>query len=70
MVRRGGGEAPLFDQLFAGATVPGQGIVNGTSVRGSDYVRSNSMYAAYLANGNVGAFANAVRYGGSRKVAI
>jgi hypothetical protein len=57
---RGGGEAPLFDQIFAGATVPGQGIVNGTSVRGSDYVRSNSTYAAYLANGNVGAFANAV----------
>lgn len=57
---RTGGEAPLFDQIFAGATVPGQGIVNGTSVRGSDYVRSNSTYAAYLANGNVGAFANAV----------
>jgi hypothetical protein len=48
----------LFDQLFAGLTVPGQGVVNGTTVRGSDYVRSNSTFAAYLANGNVGAFAN------------
>jgi hypothetical protein len=59
-ITRAGGEAPLFDQIFAGASVPGQGIVNGTTVRGSDYVRSNSTYALYLANGNVGAFANAV----------
>ena len=57
---RTGGEAVLFDQLFAGLTVPGQGVVNGTTVRGSDYVRSNSTFAAYLANGNVGAFANNV----------
>ena len=57
-VTRAGGEAPLFDQLFAGLTVPNQGVVNGTTVRGSDYVRSNSTFAAYLANGNVGAFAN------------
>jgi TonB dependent receptor len=57
-ITRGGGQAPLFDQIFAGATVPGQGLVNGTTVRGSDYVRSNSTFAQYLANGNVGAFAN------------
>jgi hypothetical protein len=57
---RTGGQAALFDRIFAGATVPGQGVVNGTSVRGSDYVRSNSTYLSYLANGNVGALANAI----------
>jgi hypothetical protein len=57
-VTRAGGEAPLFDQLFNGLAVSGQGNVNGTTVRGSDYARSNSTIAAYLANGNVGAFAN------------
>ncbi len=57
-VTRAGGQAPLFDQLFAGLTVPGQGVVDGTTVRGSDYVRSNSTFLQYLANGNVGAFAN------------
>ena len=57
---RAGGEAPLFDQLFSGLTVPGQGVVNGTTVRGSDYARSNSTMLQYLANGNVGAFANYV----------
>ncbi|SPF50593.1 conserved exported hypothetical protein [Candidatus Sulfopaludibacter sp. SbA4] len=57
-VTRAGGEAPLFDQLFNGLTVSGAGAVNGTTVRGSDYARSNSTIASYLANGNVGAFAN------------
>jgi len=59
-VTRYGGMAPLFDKLFAGLTVAGQGAVNGTTVRGSDYARSNSTIAGYLANGNVGAFANFV----------
>ena len=57
-VTRNGGQAPLFDKLFAGLTVAGQGAVNGSTVRGSDYVRTNSTFASYLANGNVGAFAN------------
>jgi hypothetical protein len=57
-ITRAGGQAPLFDQLFNGLTVPGQGAVNGTSVRGSDYARANSTMLGYLANGNVGAFAN------------
>jgi hypothetical protein len=59
-VTRAGGEAPLFDQIFNGATVPGAGVVDGATVRGSDYVRSNSTYAGYLANGNVGLLANAI----------
>ena len=57
-VTRAGGNAPLFDKLFAGLAVPGKGAVNGTTVTGSDYARANSTYASYLANGNVGAFAN------------
>ncbi len=57
-VTRAGGQSPLFDKMFAGLTVPGQGPVNGTTARGSDYVRSNSTFTAFLANGNVGAFAN------------
>ena len=38
-VTRTGGNAPLFDKLFAGLTVPGQGAVDGVTVRGSDYAR-------------------------------
>jgi hypothetical protein len=49
-VTRASGQAPLFDQLFAPLLAAGQ--------RGSDYARSNSTIASYLANGNVGAFAN------------
>jgi len=51
-VTRTGGEAPLFNQIFSGLTTGTQ--------QGSDYVRSNSTLAAYLANNNVGAFANYV----------
>ncbi|HEY1493350.1 MAG TPA: TonB-dependent receptor [Candidatus Solibacter sp.] len=57
-VTRAGGNAPLFDQLFAGLTVPGKGVVDGVSVRGSDYARSNATFASYLADGRVGTFAN------------
>ena len=57
-VTQAGGNAPLFDQLFKGLTVTGRGAVDGVTVRGSDYARANSTIQAYLANGNVGAFAN------------
>ena len=57
-ITRAGGEAPLFDRLFSGLAVPGQGAVNGATIRGSDYVRSNSTFLQFLANGNVGAFAS------------
>ncbi len=57
-VTRAGGNAPLFDNLFMGLAVSGLGNVNGATVRGSDYARANSTTAAYLANGNAGAFAN------------
>jgi hypothetical protein len=57
-ITRAGGNAPLFDQLFKGLSVPGKGAVDGVAVRGSDYARSNSTFAQYLADGRVGAFAN------------
>jgi hypothetical protein len=58
-VTRAGGQAPLFDKLFAGVPF-GSGAVNGTTVRGSDYVRSNSTFATFLAQGNVGGMLNNV----------
>jgi hypothetical protein len=57
-VTRAGGNAPLFDQLFAGLTVPGKGVVDGVTVRGSDYARSNATFASYLADGRVGTLMN------------
>ena len=57
-VTRAGGNAPLFDQLFAGLTVPGKGVVDGVTVRGSDYARSNATFASYLADGRVGTLLN------------
>ncbi len=57
-VTRSGGFAPLFDKLFAGLSVPGQGVVDGVKVRGSDYARSNSTFATFMAQGNVGGFAS------------
>ena len=49
-----GGNAPLFDKIFAGIG----GV--GTTISGSDYVRSNAAMQAYLAQNNVGGFAQVV----------
>jgi hypothetical protein len=57
-VTRSGGNAPLFDRLFAGLAVPGRGNVDGVNVRGSDYARANSTFATYLADGRAGTFIN------------
>ena len=57
-VTRAGGNAPLFDRLFAGLAVAGRGNVDGVTVRGSDYARANSTFAGYLADGRVGTFIN------------
>jgi hypothetical protein len=55
-VTRAGGEAPLFDKLFAGLTVGGK-VIDGINARGSDYARADSTFSQFLANGNIGAFA-------------
>ena len=57
-VTRAGGNAPLFDRLFAGLAVPGRGNVDGVTVRGSEYARSNATFLGFLADGRVGTFIN------------
>ena len=57
-VTRGGGNAPLFDQLLNGITIPGVGTVNGTSLTGSQALRQYSVTNTFIANGSVGALAN------------
>jgi len=56
-VTRAGGNAPLFDQMLRGLNF-GLGAVNGTTVTGSASLRQNTTTRAFLANGNVGGFAN------------
>jgi hypothetical protein len=51
-VTRAGGSAALLNKIFNGI-----GGVNGTTVTGSDFMRSNATLASYLANNNPGAFA-------------
>jgi len=48
-----GGNASLFDKIFNGLTIPGVGLVNGTSLTGSQALRQYSGTRAFLANGNV-----------------
>jgi hypothetical protein len=55
---RAGGNAPLFDQLLSGITLPGVGAVNGTTLTGSQALRQYSVTNSFIANGSVGALAN------------
>ncbi|HLK49281.1 MAG TPA: TonB-dependent receptor [Bryobacteraceae bacterium] len=55
---RAGGNAPLFDTLLNGITIPGVGTVNGTSLTGSQALRQYSVTNTMIANGSVGALAN------------
>jgi hypothetical protein len=57
VVTQAGGNATLLDQIFNGLDL-GLGVVNGTTVTGSQSVRSNSNTRAFFANNNVGAFAS------------
>src|SRR2546426_11157387 len=58
---RAGGDAPLFDQMFAGLDIHGTAgtgygpvgtVVNGVLQRGSAHLRRNGTFTANLANGN------------------
>jgi hypothetical protein len=60
-ITRGGGDAPLFDQMFAGLDLHGTAgtgygpvgtTVNGVLQRGSAHLRRNATFTANLANGN------------------
>jgi hypothetical protein len=57
-----GGNSPLLNQIFNGLNIPGVGVVNGTTITGSQAMRTNSTLYAYLLNNNVGGFANFLAY--------
>jgi hypothetical protein len=57
-VTRAGGNAPLFDQLLMGLNVTGVGVVNGTTLTGSQALRRLTTTNAFIANGDVGGLAN------------
>ncbi|HEV3334299.1 MAG TPA: TonB-dependent receptor [Bryobacteraceae bacterium] len=57
-VTRAGGNAPLFDQLLKGITLPGVGTVDGATLTGSQALRKYSVTNTMIANGSVGALAN------------
>ena len=66
-ITRAGGDAPLFDQMLNGITLNsgtnaslGQGVVDGKTLTGSAALRANTIFKPFLANGNVGQFANAL----------
>jgi hypothetical protein len=54
---RAGGNAPLFDKMLNGLNL-GLGPINGTTVTGSASLRNNTLSRAFLANGDVGQFAD------------
>jgi len=57
-VTRAGGNSPLFDQLLLGLNVTGVGVVNGTTLTGSQALRSFATTNTFIANGDVGGLAN------------
>ena len=58
LVTQAGGTAPLFDRIFGGLNIPGVGLVNGTTLTGSEAVRRISTTQAYLAAHNVATMAS------------
>jgi hypothetical protein len=57
---RSGGNAALFNRLLNGLNVPGVGVVNGTTLTGSEAFRRWASTRVFLANGSVAQFANFV----------
>jgi hypothetical protein len=57
-ITEAGGNSPLLNQIFNGLNIPQVGVVNGTSITGSQAVRQNTTLQAYLLTNNVGGFAN------------
>ena len=54
---RSGNNAPLFDAMLMNLNVTGAGVVNGTTLTGSQAFRMSTATRAFIANGDVGAFA-------------
>jgi len=57
-ITRAGGHSPLLDRIFMGLNIPGVGVVDGVRITGSDAMRGVSTLQGYLANNQVGTFAN------------
>lgn len=58
-ITQAGGNAPLFDQIFRGLTIPGRGVVNGTTLTGSQVLRDiNTTTQGYFASNSVGTLGN------------
>ncbi len=57
-ITRAGGDSPLFDRMLAGLSIPGVGLVNNTTLTGSEALRRYSVTNTFLANGSVGSLAN------------
>jgi hypothetical protein len=55
---RGGGNADLFNRIFNGINVTGVGLVNGTTLTGSEALRRFQTTNQWIANGDVGQVAN------------
>lgn len=59
LITQAGGNAPLFDRMLRGLNVPGRGIVNGTTLTGSQVLRDiNTTTQGYFANNQVGTLAS------------
>jgi len=57
-ITEAGGNSPLLNQVFNGLNIPGVGVVNGSTITGSQAMRQSTTLQAYLLNNNVGGFAN------------
>jgi hypothetical protein len=57
-ITRAGGNAPLFNQILSGRNVTGVGLVNGTTLTGSEALRRFTTTNQWIANGDVAALAN------------
>src|SRR5262245_8506212 len=57
-VTRAGGTQPLFDRMLRNLNVPGAGVVNGTTLTGSQALRLYTSTRNWIADGNVGALAD------------
>jgi hypothetical protein len=57
-VTRAGGNAPLFDRILNGLNVTGVGVVNGTTLTGSQALRRFTTTNQWIANGDVANLAN------------
>jgi hypothetical protein len=54
---RNGLNAPLFDKMLMNLNVTGAGVVNGSTLTGSQAFRISTATRAFIANGDVGGFA-------------